>query len=308
MLEEIYTAGRQSVEYALFALYPIFVIALVPARVAEGLSLFKWLVRRFESVISIAGLSSYSALAALQITFIGVAGPVATLRTMTRQGVSDREMATTLAMLLAMAPANITYPLFALGLDPVTTLTYSATGGITAAFATRKLFGCRLSSTQSREVVVEQVDRIWCFYELIKVVRETGFEALKLAVFAIPFLIAGNVAHELLNNIPEGKLLAGLAAQEYSAFPVEAGIFSTACIKFIAGGNSILGVIDNLSRAEIYDASAIYLYSPLIASSLDVVSIIFLMSAARANFGVWKPAALGAFVGVLVRQCAHMYL
>ncbi len=57
------------------------------------------------------GLGGMSAFALIQINFVSFAAPLATLAIMDKRGVSDRQMAATLAMVFAMGQGNVFYPL-----------------------------------------------------------------------------------------------------------------------------------------------------------------------------------------------------
>ncbi|MBO2029330.1 hypothetical protein J4734_14390 [Klebsiella pneumoniae] len=53
------------------------------------------------------GLTGMSAFALIQINFVSFAAPLATLSIMDKRGVSDRQMAATLAMVFAMGQGNV---------------------------------------------------------------------------------------------------------------------------------------------------------------------------------------------------------
>ena len=78
--------------------------------------------------------------------------------------------------------------------------------------------------------------------------------------------------------------------------------------KFLAGGTAMMGVMDEMLRKEqvselLLNQSAGFLIHPL-----DIPGIAVLISAGRRVAGVWRPAALGACVGIFVRTLGHAYL
>ena len=76
--------------------------------------------------------------------------------------------------------------------------------------------------------------------------------------------------------------------------------------KYLAGGTAMMGVMDEMRRAgqvsiELLNASAGFLISPL-----DLVGVAILISAGRRVAAVWRPAALGACVGIALRTLGHV--
>src|SRR5574337_357068 len=73
-------------------------------------------VARLAPLLAPAGLTGLGVFAALQINFVSFAAPVATLAMMEQRGASSRHLAATLAMVMAMAQANVVMPMAAMGL------------------------------------------------------------------------------------------------------------------------------------------------------------------------------------------------
>lgn len=139
-------AGRSAVELSLFTLLPVMVVMLSIMRLAEAAGLLDGLTRLLAPLLRPLGLTGLGIIALLQVSFVSFAAPVATLAIMERQGVSDRHLATTFAMVLAMGQANVVFPMAALGLDIGRFLAISALGGLVAAALTYHLFGRHLST------------------------------------------------------------------------------------------------------------------------------------------------------------------
>ena len=79
--------------------------------------------------------------------------------------------------------------------------------------------------------------------------------------------------------------------------------------KTIAGGTAMMGVMDEMLRAG--TATTATLNGPsagLLVHPLDIPGVAVLLSAGRRVAAVWKPAALGALVGIAVRMGGHMLL
>lgn len=149
LIDVILRAGRSAVELSLFVLLPIMVVMLALMRLLEARGVLDWLVARLAPPLKPLGLTGLGVFAALQVSFVSFAAPVATLTMMESRGTSSRHLAATLAMVMAMAQANVVFPLVALGLDLGRTLLLSLLGGLIAAAATYHLFGRKLDGSEA---------------------------------------------------------------------------------------------------------------------------------------------------------------
>jgi spore maturation protein SpmB len=105
----IMAAGKSSVDVALYTLLPIMVIMLI-MKYLEVRGILDVIVRWVAPLLKPFGLTGMSAFALIQINFVSFAAPLATLSIMDKRGVSDRQMAATLAMVFAMGQGNVFYP------------------------------------------------------------------------------------------------------------------------------------------------------------------------------------------------------
>ena len=136
LIDVILRAGRSAVELSLFVLLPVMIVMLSLMRLLEARGVLDWIVHRLAPLLKPIGLTGLGVFAALQISFVSFAAPVATLTMMEQRGASDRHIAATLAMVMAMAQANVMIPMTAMGLDFGMTLGLSLLGGLLAAAAT----------------------------------------------------------------------------------------------------------------------------------------------------------------------------
>jgi len=121
---------------------------------------------------------------------------------------------------------------------------------------------------------------------------------LVLSLTVIMALRAGGAIDALTRAL--SPLLASLQ--------LDSGLILPTLTKFLAGGTAMMGVMDEMLRkgqagALLLNQSAGFLIHPL-----DIPGIAVLISAGRRVAGVWRPAALGACVGILVRTLGHAYL
>src|SRR5690606_12179346 len=185
----ILLAGRSAIELCLFILLPVMVVMLSLMRILEARGVLDWVVERIAPLLRPVGLTGLGVFAALQINFVSFAAPVATLTMMERRGASDRHLAATLAMVMAMAQANATFPMTALGLQFGFTLALSLIGGLIAAAVTYHGFGRALSSAEAPldehmpHAVADSAK------STLAVINRAGAEAFNISVGAIPMIV-----------------------------------------------------------------------------------------------------------------------
>lgn len=304
----ILQAGRSAVELALFVLLPIMVVMLSLMRLLEARGVLDWLVLRLAPLLRPVGLTGLGIFAALQINFVSFAAPMATLTMMESRGASDRHLAATLAMVLAMAQANVTFPMAAMGLAFGPALALSMIGGLVAAAVTYHGFGRRLSPTEGlvdetlRHPVAEDAKGV------LDLINRAGAEAFRISVGSIPMLVLALVAVMALRAFGAIDALTSALRPLLALLDIDPALILLTLTKVIAGGTAVMGVLDEMldsgaASVSLLNASAGFLIHPL-----DVAGVAVLISAGRRVAAVWKPAALGAAVGVLVRTLGHAML
>ena len=305
LVDIILKAGRSAVELSLFVLLPVMVVMLSLMRLLEARGVLDWLVARLAPVLRPFGLTGLGVFAAVQINFVSFAAPMATLTMMEQRGASDRHIAATLAMVFAMAQANAAFPMLTMGLDFTTTLAFSLLGGLVAAAATYYGFGRHLSAAEGKldehlqHPVAENAKGV------LDVINRAGAEAFKIAVGAIPMLVLSLVAVTALKKFGAIDALTTVIAPLLTLAGIDPSLILPALTKYLAGGTAMMGVVDEMRRAgqmsvQLLNQSAGFLVSPF-----DLPGVAVLISAGRRVAAVWKPAALGACVGIALRTLGH---
>ncbi len=306
LIEILLKAGRSAVELSLFILLPVMVVMLSLMRLLEARGALDWVVAKLAPVLKPFGLTGLGVFAALQINFVSFAAPMATLTMMDQRGASDRHIAATLAMVFAMSQANAALPMMTMGLDIGLTLLWSLLGGLTAAAATYYLFGRALSAAEG--VVDEHLSHpvAESAKGVLDVINRAGAEAFKLAVGAIPMLVLSLVVVTALRTLGAIDLLTTLLAPLLDALAIDRALVLPALTKYLAGGTAMMGVMDEMRRAgqvsvELLNSSAGFLNSPF-----DLPGVAVLIAAGPRVAKVWKPAALGACIGIALRTVGHI--
>lgn len=308
LIDIILKAGRSGVELALFILLPVTIVMLSVMRLLEAKGALDWLVARIAPLLRPFGLNGLGVFAALQINFVSFAAPIATLAMMDQRGVSLRHLAATLAMVLAMAQANVSLPMATMGLKFIPVLLLSLAGGLVAAAVTWYGFGRKLDAREAqineslKHPVADDAKGV------LDVINRAGAEAFKISVGAIPMLVLSLVVVHGLRTFGAIDALTAALAPMLRWLSVDPIIVLPTLTKVLAGGTAMMGVMDELVRSGQASASFINHSAGLLIHPLDVPGVAILISAGRRIAAVWKPAMLGALVGIALRTAGHILL
>jgi spore maturation protein SpmB len=305
LIDVILKAGRSAVELSLFILLPVMVVMLSLMRLLEAKGVLDWLVAKLAPALKPFGLTGLGVFAALQINFVSFAAPVATLTMMDQRGASDRHLAATLAMVMAMAQANVVFPMTAMGLQFASTLLFSLLGGLVAAAATYYGFGRRLSAEE--KLVDETLHHPLAENAkgVLDVINRAGAEAFKIAVGAIPMLV---LSLTVIMGLRAGGAIDALTqalSPLMGLLQLDTALILPTLTKFLAGGTAMMGVMDEMLRKGQISTLLLNQSAGFLISPLDIPGIAVLISASRRVAGVWRPAALGACAGILIRTLGH---
>ena len=308
LIDVILRAGRSAVELALFILLPVMVVMLSLMRLLEARGALDWVVARLAPLLRPVGLTGLGVFAAVQINFVSFAAPLATLAMMASRGASDRHIAATFAMVMAMAQANAALPMIALGLNFGLVLTFSLIGGLVAAACTYHGFGRHLNSNEGPvdETLHHQLaDNA---KSVLDVINRAGAEAFKIAVGAIPMLVLSLVVVTGLRASGAIDVLTAALTPLLDRLAIDSGLILPALTKYIAGGTAMMGVMDEMLRHGQTSVATINQSAGFLVNPLDVAGVAVFISAGPRIAAVWRPAALGAVVGIAVRTAGHAFL
>jgi len=233
---------------------------------------------------------------------------MATLTMMESRGASDRHLAATLAMVMAMAQANVTFPMAAMGLSFGPVLLLSLVGGIAAAAVTYHGFGRHLSAAEARldETLHHRVADD--AKGVLDVINRAGAEAFKISVGAIPMLVLALVAVMALRATGSIDALTGALTPLLNFLGIDPALILLTLTKCIAGGTAMMGVMDEMLKSGVTSVSTLNASAGFLIHPLDVAGVAVLISAGPRVATVWKPAALGAIVGIALRTAGHVLL
>ncbi|ALN75011.1 nucleoside recognition family protein [Aureimonas sp. AU20] len=302
----IMAAGRSAVELSLFTLLPVMVVMLSIMRLAEAAGLLDGLTRLLAPILRPVGLTGLSIIALLQVSFVSFAAPVATLATMDRQGVSDRHLATTFAMVLAMGQANVVFPMAALGLDVGRFLAISLLGGLIAATMTYHVFGRHLSSEGPGEDAVAHHAIVEDARGILAIINRAGGEAFRIATGSIPIMA---LSLSIIAAVRAAGGLDGLnwlLATPLDWLGIDQRLITPTLSKYLGGGVAALGAMADQKAADEIDAQFANRAAGWLVHPLDLPGIAILTTAGTRVAKLWVIASVGASAGIFARATIGM--
>ena len=299
IIEVILEAGRSAIELALFTLLPIMVVTMVLLRVLEVSGVLSRILTVLGPVARPFGLTGLAMLSMLQITFVSFVAPLPTLTLMEDQGTSDRHLAAAFAAILAMAPANATFPLAAFGLKPWPVLALSLLGGIASASITYWLFARRLSSAAHAITVVEKAAEERP--SLLKAINLGGLEAIQIVINIIPMLLLSLAVVVGLERIGLVETAAHILSPMLQRIGVDEAFILPTLTKYFAGSTAVLGIVSEMIKQGRFNSILLNQGAGFLLHPLDLPGVAILLSAGPRLARTFVPALAGAVIGILLR-------
>lgn len=306
--EIILTSGRAGVEMAFFVLLPVMVVMLTFMRLLEARGILDWLIGVLSPLLKPFGLPDLGIFALIQILFVSVAAPVATLSMMDKGGTSSRHIAATLAMVFSCAQANVVFPMSAVGLNGLATLLISTLCGILGASATYYYFARNLSTVERLPEPKPTHPVAENTLGVLTVINGAGKEAFQIAVGATPMLILALLLVNLLRAAGVIELLEPVLMPLFTSMDLPSSVLLPILTKVIAGGTAMMGVTADFIQTGAMGETDINRLAGFLINPFDIAGIAILISAGPRVAAVLRPAAYGALVAILLRSLAHYFI
>ena len=303
----IMAAGKSSVDVALYTLLPIMVIMLIIMKYLEVRGILDVIVRWVAPLLKPFGLTGMSAFALIQINFVSFAAPLATLSIMDKRGVSDRQMAATLAMVFAMGQGNVFYPLTPFGLHWLASIVISVVGGLCAAAVAWHVTGRRLSVAENpRAEALPNAEQN--SQGILAVINSAGSDAIRLALGAVPMLILSLTIVGLLQGAGVIDLLQQLLKPVLGWLHIPQNLVLPALVKCVAGGTAYFGVISELIQQGKVTVSQVNASAGLLIQTFDLPGIGIFLGISSRFVRLFRFVVPAAIVGILLRTVLHLSL
>ncbi|NVK17650.1 MAG: nucleoside recognition family protein [Methylocystaceae bacterium] len=298
-------AGRSGVELALFVLLPVMVVMLSIMRLLEAKGILDKIVILVAPILRPFGLPGYGVFALIQILFVSFTAPMATLAIMDKGGSPRRHIASTLAMVLGMAQANVVFPMAALGLNAPVVMAISALCGLIGAGLTYHVFARNLPEREDDNPMEIKHKDAEGPKGILNVINKAGAEAFKIAVSAIPMLILALVFVALMQASGVVGFLEKIFTPLLAWLNLPSSVILGSITKYIAGGTAMMGVATDFINQGLLSVDEFNRLAGFWIHPYDVTGIAVLISAGPRVAAVLKPALLGAGVAIILRTIAH---
>ncbi|RKT99050.1 hypothetical protein C7H84_33545 [Burkholderia sp. Nafp2/4-1b] len=307
MIELILQAGRGALEVCFYTLLPIMVVMTILLRVLEVTGLLEWTIRGLTPIARPFGLTGLGVLAMFQVSFVSFFAPLPTLALMERRGASDRHLAAAMAGSLSMAPANVLFPMAAMGLDVATTLTIAVVGGLVAASCTYWLFGGRLSNVSESNAGQDREETSRS--SLLKIINTSGSEAVHMVLNVIPMLLISIVVVLLLQKIGVTEALENLLAPALTSIGIAPGLVLPSLGKYVGGVSAFLGIAhDAASKGKLEPALISLGSAGFLLHPLDLPGVAVMLSAGPRLAKNAMPGIIGGCIGITVRTLLGIWV
>jgi len=306
VLAIIFESVRSALELALFILLPIMVTMLAVMKVLQAKGVLDFVARGLSPVMKVFGVSGLSVIAALQQLFVSFAAPPTTLAMMVQKKLPPREIAATLAMVMAMSQANATFPLTALGLNLWVTWLTSVVGGLAAAALTYYLLfpgPDEEAPSPSEELEASGPGQGW-----MRTALDGAREGVQLVLKSLPVILVAVLAVNVLTAVGALKLLESMLTPVMQQIGLSGVAIVPIVTKYLAGGTAMMGVTLDLIREGSFDAPALNRIAGATINPLDPVGLAVLAPAVAKTPNVLRPAVLGALAGIVIRGILHLIL
>ncbi|MDO6407821.1 MAG: nucleoside recognition domain-containing protein [Pantoea sp.] len=303
----IMSAGKASVDVALYTLIPIMVVMLFVMKYLEAKGVLDFIVRHTTPLLKPLGITGLALFALIQLNFVSFAAPLAALAIMEKRGTSDRHMAATLSMLFAMGQANAFYPLIPAGLHWGAAILISICGGIVAASTTYHFFGRKLPAVALRDED-EGISHNEAKPGLIAIINNAGSDAIRLALGSLPMLILSLSVVGILKEAGGVELLTRWLSPLLDRLNISEVYILPALTKCLAGGTAYYGVIAGLVEKGLYSAHNINASAGLLIQTFDLPGIGIFLGLSSRFPRLFRFAVPGILLGIALRATAHSLL
>lgn len=305
IISVILESGRSALDMALYILLPIMVIMLAFMRLLDAKGVLAWIANHLAPVSRVFGVPGIGIFAMIKLLFVSFAGPMASISLMDRSPISQRFIASTLAMVFCMSQANATFPMTALGLDLPMVLMTSVIGGLTASAVTYYLITRGLQEEKQVELTVDY-DHVEEQQSVIQILNQGGQDGLKIVMSMLPMLILAIFLVNVLKQTGIIEWLSLLLAPVLALVGLPESTVLPIVTKFIAGGTAFMGVTVDLMNQGLISAQDLNRMAGFVTNPLDVLGVALYAALGKRVHSVIRYAIFGALVGVVLRGAIHL--
>ncbi|WP_417553591.1 nucleoside recognition domain-containing protein [Marinomonas fungiae] len=307
IIEHMMSAGRLALDLSLYVILPITVVMGGLMKVLENKGVLGVISNLLTPVTKLFGATGLSIIGLAKMLFVSSVAPLTTLKKLDLQELDRRKLASSLALMLSLTQANVSFPLIAYGLDIGFVLISSLVGGVIASAVTYYLLTRNLSSdTVSDLTGNDSHGSTSASKDFFQSLNEGGMEGMKIAINTIPMLVITLFLLTVLKQIHVIEWLTGLLAPFFALIGLTDAAALPILTKYIAGGTAYLGVmVDQIEQGAI-NATDINIIAGIASNPVDLVGVALFSAIGPRISQVFRYALVGACFGLMVRAMLHI--
>jgi len=300
LINAILDAGRSAVDIAIFTFLPLMIVTFSLMRYLEGMSALRWMAGKADPLFRLFGLDGFGALAIIQLSLVSSAAPVAALSLMAHKRASERFMAAAFAAVLAAAPANASFPLASLGVDPGLIIVNGLCGALVASTLACWMIGRRslFETVCSRDTAD---DHVAARRDLLAAINRGGADAVRVISAILPVLVISLAMVRLIQSTGALSVFTSVAQPLLQLLGVSQQDVLFFLTKCLAGSSAAVTLLLDLHKEQGLAPEKIIHGSAFLLNPLDVPGLSILIASVPALRPVAGVAVVSALAGIVVR-------
>lgn len=278
-------------DVALYTLLPITIVMTILLRFLEAYGIVDRVMSLFGPLLKPFGLNGLSAVALLQTGLVSFAAPIPTLMQLERRNISDREIAATLAAVLAMA---------AYGVNTSENQLVSLICALAASSCCYYVFGRGLNDDSAGAAVCE--GQLSTKAPALKIIEAGGAEAVATVLRLIPVLLLSLSIVNGIQGLGVFTAIQTLTQPIFTHTGLSPDIIIPSFVGYIAGSTALVGYYERIGRDALASSSLVGDAAVgFLVHNVNLVTTGILLSAGPKIARSTPPAIAAAFFGIALR-------
>ncbi|MBX5047925.1 hypothetical protein [Rhizobium lentis] len=306
LINAVLDAGRSAVDIAVFTFLPLMIVTFSLMRYLEGISTLRRIAGKANPLFRLFGLDGFGALAIIQLSLVSSAAPVSALSLMAHKRTSERFIAAAFAAVLAAAPANASFPLASLGVDPGLIVVNGICGALVASTLACWMVGRR--SVTGICSCHRADDHVAVRLDLLTAINRGGADAIRVISAILPVLVISLAMVRLIQGTGALSAFTSVAQPVLQLFGVSQQNVLFFLTKCLAGSSAAVALLLDLHKELSLAPEKIIDGSALLLNPLDLPGLSILIASVPALRPVAGIAVVSALVGIVVRTALLSWL
>ncbi|OHV20594.1 hypothetical protein EOS93_04050 [Rhizobium sp. RMa-01] len=307
LITAILDAGRSAVDIAVFTFLPLMIVTFSLMRYLENVSALRLIAGKVNPLFRPFGLDGFGVLAIIQLSLVSSAAPIAALTLMAHKRTSEKFMAAAFAAVLAAAPANASFPLASLGVDPGLIIINGICGALVASTLAGWIVGRR--SSPGKNCSCDRADdHLVVRRNLLAAINRGGADAIGVVASILPVLVISLALVRLTKSTGALSAFTSVAQpllQLLGASQQDVLFFLTKCL---AGASATVTLLIDAHNELSLPPEKIIHGSAFLLNPLDLPGLSILIASVPTLRSVAGVAVFSALAGILFRTALLSWL